>query len=138
MTRWQPLKTDVIAALVDDISHNYGAGRATVSVASGNPAAAEVFADLLAAAFESSGRAAARSTLVEAALPERTDATADSLLVVSGPTVTDPALRGAFNYGVWLDDRTDERRDRTARAAASAIIDNTDPEHPHRVFTDSC
>jgi len=138
MAHWQPLKTDVLAALADDIAHNYGSGRASVAVAASDPAAGGIFADALEQSIAASGRASFRASLTEPALPDRDDSTADALLVASGDPVPALAIAGTFNYTVWLDDRNDERRDPAARAAASAIIDNTDPDHPRRVFTDSC
>ena len=76
----------------------------------------------------------------------------DATLVVDGAFLNRPELRGIWNWSVWLD-TDDEATDRSARYAgaeklylaeadprqrASAIIDNTDPDHPRRIFTDSC
>src|SRR5690348_5730526 len=46
------------------------------------------------------------------------------------------ATAGEYNYTIWLDDGSST--DRVARTTASAIVDVTDPEHPRRVFADSC
>jgi hypothetical protein len=138
MAHWQPLKSDVLAALVDDIAHNYGSGRASIGVAASDADAGARFADDLERAIANSGRSSFRGTVDADALPARDDTTADSLLVASGTTVGALTVAGHFNYVVWLDDRNDPRRDPAVRAAASAIIDNTDPDHPRRVFTDSC
>ena len=84
-------------------------------------------------------------------------------LVVDGIFLNRPALRGLWNYSIWLEGepaviaaRLEERdgptalserysggqalylKDADPRAAASAIIDNTDVDHPRRVFADSC
>lgn len=87
----------------------------------------------------------------------------DAILVVDGLFLNRPELAGLWNYSIWLDvprelaeQRLLERdgpgdnleRDRgghelyaaevNPRAAASAIIDARDLEHPRRVFADSC
>lgn len=92
----------------------------------------------------------------------------DAVLVVHGIFLNRPELRGLWNWSVWLDVPVDvafERlaardgsdpdflaesnrryrlgmdlylRDRDPRAAASAIVDNTDPAHPRRTFRDFC
>ncbi|CAN5183342.1 hypothetical protein BH11ACT4_BH11ACT4_22560 [soil metagenome] len=87
----------------------------------------------------------------------------DATLVVDGVFLNRPELRGLWNFTVWLDvprEVADERllaRDGASslaprysrgqelylaeadpRAAASAIIDNADADHPRRVFADSC
>ena len=88
---------------------------------------------------------------------------ADAMLVIDGVFLHRPELRGLWNYSIWLDVPTDvavarlEERDGASdpttrytggqalylaeadpRAAADAIIDNSDPDHPRRVFEDSC
>lgn len=90
----------------------------------------------------------------------------DAILVINGVFLQRPELRGLWNYTVWLDvapkdawarlvaadpgahDDTAWARSeggqklylKEVKAAelASAIIDNTDPDHPRRVFADSC
>ena len=69
---------------------------------------------------------------------------ADAFLIVDGLFLLRPELAGIWNFSVWLDAPTDglaqERYQREAspRTAASAIIDNTDHDHPRRIFADSC
>ncbi|CAD6000059.1 hypothetical protein [Agreia sp. COWG] len=77
-------------------------------------------------------------------------AAADAILVVAGPFLARPQLRGTFNYTIYLETPArpqnvalDEAIDRyTAEAgprfSATAIVDTTDPERPRRVFADSC
>ena len=87
----------------------------------------------------------------------------DGTLVVDGAFLNRPELRGLWNWSVWLDASDEQAAARlfeldgaagqspryaggqklylaeaNPRARASAIVDNTDPEHPRRVFTDSC
>ncbi|QNO38575.1 uridine kinase [Protaetiibacter sp. SSC-01] len=90
----------------------------------------------------------------------------DVFLVVDGGFLDRPELRGVWNYTIWLDADDDVRakrlhardgiesaselaaryegahelyeRDAHPRQTATAIIDNTDPEHPRRVFADAC
>ncbi|NEM90412.1 uridine kinase [Galbitalea soli] len=87
----------------------------------------------------------------------------DALLLVDGPFLLRPELRGIWNYSIWLDvdpevalERSAQRgaeaglierhlggmelylRESSPRTRATAIVDNGDPEHPRRVFADSC
>lgn len=101
----------------------------------------------------------ARDTPVEM---EWTTGPQDATLVVDGVFLNRPELRGLWNWSVWLEvpvEVADARliardgRGLTARylggqelylaqarprAAASAIVDNTDPDRPFRQFADSC
>lgn len=87
----------------------------------------------------------------------------DATLVVDGAFLNRPELRGLWNYSIWLDVDDEQAQARlfeldgaagrsprypggqklylaeaNPRTRASAIIDNSDPEHPRRVFADSC
>ncbi|MEZ3159868.1 uridine kinase [Microbacterium sp. BWT-B31] len=91
----------------------------------------------------------------------------DAVLVVDGVFLHRPELRGLWNWSLWLDVPWDVAyarmaargcdpdphapsnaryyegqqlylRDADPRVEASAIVDNTDLEHPRRVFADFC
>lgn len=92
----------------------------------------------------------------------------DAVLIVDGVFLHRPELRGLWNWSVWLevpfavasarlalrdgsdsdpDARSHARyrggqelylRDANPRAAASAIVENSDPAHPVRIFGDYC
>lgn len=87
----------------------------------------------------------------------------DATLVVDGAFLNRPELRGLWNYSIWLDadDRAAAARlfeldgaagqsprypggqalylaEANPRERATAIVDNSDPQHPRRVFADSC
>lgn len=73
----------------------------------------------------------------------------DATLLVDGPFLSRPELRGTWNYSIWLETqdavgpeqdaaRTLYAAESKPRATAAAIMDNSDPEHPRRVFADSC
>jgi uridine kinase len=86
----------------------------------------------------------------------------DATLVVDGIFLNRPELRALWNYSIWLDvdrrtaDARPHVRDGRAggpryeggqelymseaepRARATAIVDNSNPEFPYRVFADSC
>lgn len=89
----------------------------------------------------------------------------DMFLIVDGGFLDRPELRGVWNYSIWLDADDEVRaerlrargiepgselaaryagadelyeRDAKPRETAIAIVDNTDPEHPRRVFADAC
>jgi uridine kinase len=61
--RWTPQKKDVLAALADEILHNYGRGRAIIAVDGLDGAGKTHFADALAAEFERRGHAAFRASI---------------------------------------------------------------------------
>ncbi len=78
---------------------------------------------------------------------------ADAVLVVDGQFLLRPELKGIWNFSVRLDSAAGEpveeppreagaealyEREAGPRAAASAIVNVGDPEHPRRVFADSC
>ncbi len=69
---------------------------------------------------------------------------ADAILLVDGVFLNRPELAGLWSYSIWLDSAPGLAADKLyaaeahPRAAAVAIIDNTDPEHPRRVFADAC
>jgi uridine kinase len=87
----------------------------------------------------------------------------DTILLLDGIFLNRPELRGLWNYSIWLDveptiaaqrclarDGESGIGDRYTKgqalyvqearpsAAANAIVDNNDFEHPRRVFADSC
>ena len=217
MTRWAPARSDTIAALADEILHNYAKGRVMVAIDGVDGAGKTVFANDLAAAIEATGHAVARATiddfhapsavryargtdspegfyldsfdydsfrsalvvpfksggdfstgvfdhLADAAAPRHPQsAPADTIMIVDGIFLNRPELRGIWNYSVWLDVPTEIAEERVRgravdnatgprytggqelyiaeagpRLRAVAIIDNTDYDHPRRVFADSC
>jgi uridine kinase len=74
----------------------------------------------------------------------------DAVLVLDGPFLQRPGMRGLFNYTVYLEGTgfglpeqvrgADELYQAEAgpRFGASAIVEIADPEHPRRSFADSC
>ncbi|MEQ6896764.1 uridine kinase [Microbacterium sp. KR10-403] len=81
----------------------------------------------------------------------------DAVLVVDGPFLTTPAMRGIWHFSVWLEisDRVLALRPGRSLEAphtrvelsylrdepvqhASALVDVTDPQHPVQVYRDSC
>jgi uridine kinase len=87
----------------------------------------------------------------------------DAVLVVDGVFLNRPEISGIWKYSVWLQvpqqeaderlreagvpqERIDRLRAAQARyrsrldptAEATTIVDNRDPEHPRRIFADSC
>ena len=97
--------------------------------------------------------------------PKWITAGADALLIIDGLFLNRRDLAGLWNYSIWLTVSQDVALARIAATGvdpdgelgqravgadalyqsdadpsekASAIIDNTDPDHPRRVFADSC
>jgi len=68
----------------------------------------------------------------------------DALLVVDGEFANRPELRPLWSFSVLLESDVTNPSDRFylvevgARRLVNALIDNADPVHPRRVFTDSC
>ena len=69
----------------------------------------------------------------------------DSLLIIDGELLQEPDLRGLWHYTVWLDSAGETSPEQAQYlkklkpgTTASAIVDNTDPEQPRRLFSDSC
>jgi hypothetical protein len=140
MGRWAPVKKDTLDALAAEIVHNYRSGFAVVGIASVDVDDAVDFASSLAAALEDAGRRVrvVRLDLDSATIPSRIDDDADMLNIVTGSVTTKPSIVSQFHFTIWLENADAHGLDRTARAAASAIVDISDAEHPRRVFADSC
>ena len=159
MARWTPQKTDVLDSLAEEFLHNYGTGRTLLAVDGIDGAGKTQFADALADALRGKGHtvirasidgvtgAELRQTLVEPFRRGETGGGTDSpdaTLIVDGSALGDPGTRGLWNWSVWLDGaagaNTEGRNEPagSARAHASAIVDNSDWDHPRRVFADSC
>ncbi len=216
MARWAPEKKDQLAALADEILHNYGKGRALVAVDGRHGAGQAEFADGLAETLEARGARVFRAriddffrpradreragwldgkaeyreaydySLLRRVLvdpfhtggstgfvltgfdelrdqpvfqPKWMSAGFDAILIVDGVFLLRPELANMWNYSIWLttpllvadgesDSTAEIARDVEADVAyladvnpsakATAIMDNRDPEHPRRVFEDSC
>ncbi|PRY69647.1 uridine kinase [Glaciihabitans tibetensis] len=94
------------------------------------------------ASFVTASFDVARDTPVE---NEGQTAPDDAILIVDGPFLNRAELAGFWNYSVWLDaagERTAAEalyaHEVAPRTKATAIVDNSDPEHPRRSFADSC
>jgi uridine kinase len=127
-----------------------------------------VFRRVLVGPFRMGGSAgfvtAAFDTGRDAAIePKWITAQDDAILIVDGLFLNRPELHGLWNYSLWVEapeeitrarvvarDGADAAGDRytggealylaeaNPRTAAVAIIDNTDFDHPRRIFADSC
>jgi uridine kinase len=67
----------------------------------------------------------------------------DAVLLVDGEFALRPELRGAWNLSIRLDTQEPPvdaayRASTDARRLAPVLVDIRDPEHPRRVFADSC
>ena len=125
---WAPLKKDTLDALAAEILHNYATGSALVAVSAADEDVATAFARDLGGALEDAGRAVSFQSGANS-VPPRVD---DTLTLVTGQATASSEF---FNYVIWLESGS---IDRGTRAAASAIVDVTDPDVPRRVFADSC
>ncbi len=155
-------------SLRDLMRQNNRAGRVVVAVDALDDGAAAVFADAFAAAVGADGTTVVRVSLADHAddVRERVvapfragepfadvaGAPTDAVLVVSGRFLHDAAVRGLWNFSVWLESNppigaprpelpdAEKHYLRTIRpkAAASVIVENSDPAHPVQVFGDFC
>lgn len=135
-SRWVPAKRDTMSALAAEIRQHYARGGATIAV---DDPAGSPFAEELAEALREAGSVVSVTSDVAArpALGE--------LLLVSGSRLLVEELRGRWNFSIRLEGiphATDDERRYIAtvrpRGLATAIVDVADPEHPRRVFADSC
>jgi hypothetical protein len=150
MTTWAPQKSDTLQALATEILHNYAAGRVLVALDGADRPAVAAFADDLAAAVVATGHAAERASVpaddydessfrseVVDPLREPGDPV-DVLLLVDGALTGHPELSGLWNYAVWVVGGVVSDRGAEGRSRSTAVIDNTDPAHPRRLFDDAC
>lgn len=152
MTTWAPQKSDTLQALATEILHNYARGRVLVALDGPDRAGTAAFADDLAAAVVAAGHAAERASVPAAGdgydeasfraevvdpLREPGDP-ADVLLLVDGALTDHPELSGLWNYALWVVGESVADRSPAGRVRANAVIDNSDPEHPRRLFDDAC
>lgn len=75
--------------------------------------------------------------------PKWLTAPADALLIVEGVFLNRPELKGLWSYSVWLESsalkpQAAYNKESKPRTTATAIIDNSDFDHPRRNFADSC
>ena len=201
MAIWAPQRKDTLAALADEILHNYSRGRVIVAIDGPEGAHRVEFANELAEAIRAKSHAAFRASMVNFSRPraERESRGADSaegayrdsfdhsvlarvliepfrmggstafvtaafdvsrdaqiepkwltgpgdaILVIDGPYLNRPELAGLWNYSVWVDAAVEPTGAQQLyasevgpRTRATAIVDNTDIEHPRRSFADSC
>lgn len=67
----------------------------------------------------------------------------DALLLVDGPFALRPELRGAWSASIRLDTQeppvdASYRASTDPKRIAGILVDVRDPEHPRRLFADSC
>jgi uridine kinase len=72
-------------------------------------------------------------------------APADAVLIIDGVFLNRPELRDLWNFSILLEDPNIPGRvlepyfaDADPRGSASAIVDNSAPDVPRRIFADSC
>jgi hypothetical protein len=147
--------TAFYAALAQDLLQHYPRGPVAIAVTGPDAGITGRVADAIADAIGVSGRAVTRA----GARGDQPDAARERLaafrsnggdvLVVDGPQLLRPALRGSWNASVWLENGPvlqgealdSERayvRDGDPRGAASVVLSVADPDLPVQVFSDSC
>lgn len=73
--------------------------------------------------------------------PKWITAKPDAILIIDGEQLLGPELRGLWNYSIWVDGGPADAeyvKKQKPSTRATAIVDNSDPERPRRVFADSC
>ena len=151
--------TDLQRSLRDLMRQNARAGRVVVAVDGLDADRARAFADGFAAVLAEDGTRVERASVEDPALEVRESIVApfragegDAVLLVDGRFLHTTERRGLWNYSIWLESNPPIGAPRpelpdaekhylaTARpkAAASAIVENSDPSHPVQVFGDFC
>ncbi|WP_058623461.1 hypothetical protein [Microbacterium testaceum] len=151
--------TDLQRSLRDLMRQNARAGRVVVAVDGLDADRARAFADGFAAVLAEDGTPVERASVDDADVAVRENVVApfragegDAVLVVDGRFLHTLERRGLWNWSLWLESNppigaprpelpdADKRYLATARpkAAASAIVENSDPAHPAQVFGDFC
>lgn len=142
MARWAPQRTDTLHALAEEVLQNYRHGRVVVAIDGQDAAITASFADDLAVELRGLGNEVERATVAAGAQLDAVRANVvapfraaggDGYLLVDGNGLLGE-LAGLWNFSVRLDSRVVS----SDRAEASAIVNIDDPEHPRRVFADSC
>ncbi len=159
---------DLQRSLRDLMRQNNRAGRVVVAVDALDLGAAMDFAGEFEKAIVEEGTAAFHVSVADGAPQVREGvigpfragesfgpgdvAPADAVLVVSGRFLHNPDVRGLWNFSIWLEsnpplgaprpERPDAEKHYLAtarpKAAASVIVENSDPAHPVQVFGDFC
>jgi len=155
MARFAPAKQDIFDEFAAEILHNYADGRWAVAVDGRAGAGQAEVADGIAAAIQARGAAAVRATTdgvddfrSTVLVPFRAEE-GNAILVVDGRELLRAPLSSIFVYTIWIgvspagtpdpsEDQLDYERTVRPRIAATANLDNSDPEHPRRTFSDSC
>lgn len=118
-------------------------------------AAADAFAEALRAAGQEVRRAhaadgATADELRSAVVAPFRSASPEGVLVVDGAGLLTDAVRGLWNFSVWIEHDPERDADWSFVAAgrkdplgaprevASVLFDDADPERPRRLFADSC
>ncbi|MDF2046869.1 MAG: putative GTPase [Microbacterium sp.] len=146
-------------SLRDLMRQNARAGRVVVAVDGLDAHRTRAFANGFAAVLGEDGTPVERASVGDSEPDVRERIVApfragegDAVLVVDGRFLHAPERRGLWNYSVWLESNppigsprpelpdAEKRYLATARpkAAASAIVENSDPAHPVQVFGDFC
>jgi len=155
MARFAPAKRDVFDEFATEILHNYAEGRWVIAVDGPQGAGQSEIADGIAASIEALGTTAVRASTEgvadfrsEVLAPFRAG-TGNAILIVDGRELLRPPLASIFVYSIWIgvapdgapesteDQRAYERTIRP-RLTATANLNNSDPDHPRRTFSDSC
>ncbi|KEP75007.1 hypothetical protein HR12_00925 [Microbacterium sp. SUBG005] len=167
MSSENPVET-LQRSLRDLMRQNNRAGRVVVAVDALDLSAAMEFADDFERAIADEGTAVFHVSVADGAPQVREwligpfragepfgpeyVAPADAVLVVSGRFLHSPEVRGLWNFSIWLESNppigaprpelpdAEKHYLRTVRpkAAASVIVENSDPAHPVQVFGDFC
>lgn len=133
MARWQPAKQHTLSELGAEITHNYPRGATYVAVDGVDCSSRTLFADDLAEVLRE-----IRTDVIRLGIDD-VRPVAEMLVVADGNFLDRHDLAGSWHFLVWLDaGSTSSARRVASRTIANALINNDDPEHPRRVFADSC
>lgn len=145
--------------LAAEFLQHYRRGPRFVAVAGVEGAGLPAAADAIAQALRTAGQEVERAQVSSGANADDVRAevvtrfrsrSPEGVLIVDGPSLLSDALRGFWNFSVWVEH--DPERDAgwsfvatgrkdplgAPREVASVLFDDADPERPRRLFADSC
>jgi len=135
--------SDVWAGIAEEFLHHYPKAARLLAVTGADAARSRFAADELAGALATRGQTVERVHTADGdeqrlrddvIAPFRADHQRDRILVVSGPAeLINTSARGIWNFTLWQ-----LTGDEPPHAAASALVDVTDPANPTRRFADYC
>lgn len=135
-----PERHDSLAGIADEFLQNYTSGPRLIAIEGSDTDVANAFAEDLATVLRERSvdasthmHEATNGSLREEILAPFRAGRKDAALLVSGHGLLEQDIRNVWHFSIWLI-----AGDEPPHAAASALVDITDPDAPQRRFSDYC